>query len=124
MFDYTRLYSTDFKQGGGLNAVNSRVYAVKVNKNCLLDVARETFKENVADIFQLSRTLSEEHSLPLQLLYQEHGFVFTLRKTDLDESGLTELPKGFVNVQAKKGKWFFESIDLVSSSLNAVYLLS
>ena len=38
--------------------------------------------------------------------------VFT--EKDLEEAGLTELPKGFVNVTERKGKWFFESIDLVS----------
>ncbi|KAH8111431.1 muts domain V-domain-containing protein [Phellopilus nigrolimitatus] len=90
--------NTTSQKGGGLNAMNARVYAVKVNYNCLLDVARETYKEN--------------HDLPLQLVHQEHGFVFTLRKADLEEAGKTELPKGFVNVTAKKGKWFFESIDL------------
>lgn len=122
-----------FTQGGGLAAANARVYAVKVgllscficilperalqvNHNCLLDVARETYKENVADIFQLNRSLSESHSLPLQLVHQEQGFVFTLRKTDLEEAGMAELPKGFVNVTERKGKWFFESIDLVSAS--------
>lgn len=67
----------------------------------------------MADIFQLNRKLCEKHALPLQLLYQEQGFVFTLRKIDLEEAGLRELPKGFINVTARKGKWFFESIDLV-----------
>ncbi|KAI5118520.1 hypothetical protein M0805_007689 [Coniferiporia weirii] len=100
------------QKGGGLNAMNARVYAVKANYNCLLDVARETYKENVADIFQLNRALCERHGLPLQLVYQEQGFVFTLRKLDLEEAGMAELPKGFVNVKARKGKWFFESVDL------------
>lgn len=84
------------------------------NFNCLLDVARETYKENVGDIFQLNRGLCEQHELPLQLVYQESGFVFSLRKTDLEASGKAELPRGFINVTAKKGKWMFESIELVS----------
>ena len=87
--------------------------SLQVNHNRLLDVARETYKENVSDIFQLNRALTEEHGLPLQAVYQEQGFVFTLRKTDLEEEGMTELPKGFVNVTNRRGKWFFESIDLV-----------
>ncbi|KAF8168490.1 muts domain V-domain-containing protein [Crassisporium funariophilum] len=93
---------------GGLGAVNARVYAVKANCNRLLDVARETYKENVGDIYQLNRTLSEEHSLPLTLVYQDTGFVFVLKKNDLEG----ELPKGFVNVALKKGRWMFSSMEL------------
>ncbi|KAF8170384.1 muts domain V-domain-containing protein [Pholiota molesta] len=93
---------------GGLGAVNARVYAVRANCNRLLDVARETYKENVGDIYQLNRTLSEEHGLPLTLVYQETGFVFALPKSALEG----ELPKGFVNVTMKKGRWVFSSMEL------------
>ncbi|KAF9482407.1 hypothetical protein BDN70DRAFT_853443 [Pholiota conissans] len=93
---------------GGLAAVNARVYAVKANCNRLLDVARETYKENVGDIYQLNRTLSEEHGLPLTLVYQETGFVFALKKSSLEG----ELPRGFVNVTMKKGRWVFSSMEL------------
>ena len=82
---------------------------LQANCNPLLDVARETFKENIGDIHQLNRTLSEEHNLPLMLVYQDTGFVFALRKTDLEG----ELPKGFVNVVLKKGRWIFSSMELV-----------
>jgi len=81
----------------------------QANCNRLLDVARETYKENVGDIYQLNRILSEEHSLPFTLVYQDTGFVFALRKTDLEG----ELPKGFVNVVLKKGRWMFSSMELV-----------
>ncbi|KAH0590087.1 hypothetical protein H2248_000262 [Termitomyces sp. 'cryptogamus'] len=80
----------------------------QAHRNRLLDVARETYKENVGDIFQLNRTLSEEHELPFVLVYQETGFVYTLKKTDLEG----ELPPGFTNVSVKKGKWVFTSMDL------------
>ncbi|PPQ98977.1 hypothetical protein CVT24_003473 [Panaeolus cyanescens] len=93
---------------GGLAAVNARVYAVKANCNRLLDVARETYKENVADIHQLNRVLSEEHGLPLTLVYQDSGFMFALKKNDLEG----ELPKGFVNASLKKNRWIFSSMDL------------
>ncbi|KAJ7701550.1 muts domain V-domain-containing protein [Mycena rosella] len=93
---------------GGIAAVNARVYAVKANCNRLLDVARETYKENVGDIFALNRTLSETYGLPLSLAYHETGFVFTLRKNDLEG----ELPRGFINAALKKGKWAFSSMDL------------
>ncbi|EPS95138.1 hypothetical protein FOMPIDRAFT_63418 [Fomitopsis schrenkii] len=93
---------------GGLGAINARVYAVKANCNRLLDVARETYKENVGDIFSLNRDLSERHNLPLSLVFQETGFVFALKKSELEG----ELPKGFVNVTMQKGRWLFSSIEL------------
>ncbi|KIK81485.1 hypothetical protein PAXRUDRAFT_35858 [Paxillus rubicundulus Ve08.2h10] len=93
---------------GGLAAVNARVYAVKANRNRLLDVARETFKENVGDIYQLNTALSEKYGLPLTLVYQESGFIFALKKDELEG----ELPKGFLNVSARKGRWLFSSMEL------------
>ena len=111
----------------GIGAVNARVYAVKVKRmhvipllrelknhwqaNCnrLLDVARETYKENVGDIFQLNRQLSEEHDLPITLIYQDSGFAFTLKKRDVEG----DLPKGFINVTTRNGKWLFSSLELV-----------
>ncbi|KDQ55011.1 hypothetical protein JAAARDRAFT_181849 [Jaapia argillacea MUCL 33604] len=94
---------------GGIGAVNARVYAVKANYNRLLDVARETYKENVGDIFQLNRTLSEEHGLPLTLFYQDTGFVFSLKKGDIEGACL---PKEFINVTMQKGKCVFSSMEL------------
>lgn len=82
---------------------------MKANCNRLLDVARETYKENVADIYQLNRVLSEKHGLPLTLVYQNTGFVFALKKTELEG----KLPEGFVNVELKKGRWIFSSMELV-----------
>ncbi|KAF8908829.1 muts domain V-domain-containing protein [Mucidula mucida] len=92
----------------GIGALNARVYAVKANCNRLLDVARETYKENVGDIYALNLTLSEEHGMPFSLVYQDTGFVFTLKKPDLEG----ELPKGFINASLKKGRWVFSSMEL------------
>ncbi|CAA7267689.1 unnamed protein product [Cyclocybe aegerita] len=103
-----RLNEESAASKGGLAAVNARVYAVRANCNRLLDVARETYKENVGDIYHLNRVLSEEHDLPLTLVYQETGFVFALKKKDL----AGELPKGFVNASMKKGRWMFSSMEL------------
>ncbi|KAH8101458.1 muts domain V-domain-containing protein [Cristinia sonorae] len=96
------------QKGGGLTAVTARVYAVKANFNHLLDVARETYKEDVGDIFTLSQELTQEHGIPLTLLYQDSGFVFQLKKSDLEG----ELPKGFIDVTFKKGKYTFSSLEL------------
>ena len=40
--------------------------------------------------------------------------MFSLKKNDLDG----ELPKGFINVSMKKGKWFFSSMELVSTNIS------
>ncbi|RPD59471.1 hypothetical protein L227DRAFT_549255 [Lentinus tigrinus ALCF2SS1-6] len=103
---------------GGLNAVNARVYAVKANYNRLLDVARETYKENVGDIYALRNRLTEEHNIPFTLVYRDSdaGFVFAVKKADLDEVG-GELPRGFVDVTAQKGRWVFSSVELASLTL-------
>ena len=95
----------------------------QANYNRLLDVARETYKENIGDIFALNTTLSQEHELPLTLVYQEGagGFVFTLKKTDLEERG--ELPRGFINVSQKKGKWVFGSLELVCLFVAIVFYM-
>lgn len=82
------------------------------NFNRLLDVARETYKENVSDIYMLKTNLSELHTLPLALVYQESGFVFSLKQIDLEGN----LPAGFINPCLKKGKWQFSSMDLVRPS--------
>lgn len=82
---------------------------LQANRNKLLDVARETYKENVGDIYQLNKTLADQYELPLTLMYQDSGFVFVLKKTASDR----ELPRGFINVSSRKGKWLFSSIELV-----------
>ncbi|TEB26336.1 hypothetical protein FA13DRAFT_1692416 [Coprinellus micaceus] len=94
---------------GGIGAVNARVYAVKAHQNRLLDVARETYKENVGDIYQLNKSLSAEHDLPLTLVYQESGFVFSVKSADVDGR---ELPPGFINATLKKGRYMFSSMEL------------
>jgi DNA mismatch repair protein MSH4 len=43
-------------------------------------------------------------------LHQESGFVFSLRKDELEG----DLPRGFVNRTSQKGKWLFSSMELVS----------
>ncbi|KIY45240.1 hypothetical protein FISHEDRAFT_61251 [Fistulina hepatica ATCC 64428] len=93
---------------GGIAAVNARVYAVRANCNRLLDVARETYKEDVGDILQLSHNLADTHALPIVPVYQDDGFVFTLKKDEIQAT----LPRGFINVGLKKGKWVFSSIEL------------
>ncbi len=89
----------------------------QANFNRLLDVARETYKENVGDIYALRNRLAEEHNLPFTLVYRDSdaGFIFAVKKTDLEDAG-GELPRGFVDVTAQKGRWVFSSVELVRPS--------
>jgi DNA mismatch repair protein MSH4 len=48
--------------------------------------------------------------MPVQLVYQESGFLFSVKKADLDEG---KLPRGFINKSMKKGKWLYTSMELV-----------
>ncbi|KAG9126082.1 MutS protein msh4 [Ceratobasidium sp. 392] len=97
--------------GSGFGAITKKVYAVKANFNRFLDVARETYRENVTDIIDLQNELTKEHDLPLGLQYQENGFVFILKKGDTPEGG--KLPAAFINVSAKKNqKWTFSHLEL------------
>ena len=77
----------------------------------MLDVARETYKENVGDIHDLCTSLSTEHSLALSLTYIERGggFWLTLAKDDLEG----QLPRGFLNVTTKGAKYIFTTLELV-----------
>ncbi|KAH9045814.1 muts domain V-domain-containing protein [Lactarius hengduanensis] len=109
-----RLVSESLNEGAslqktGIAAVNARVYAVKANCNPLLDVARETYKENVGDIHALHASIQKEDNLPVQLVYQESGFLFSVKKADFDER---KLPRGFINTSMQKGKWLFTTMEL------------
>ena len=46
--------------------------------------------------------------------------MLTLKKSELEDNGKVELPKGFVNVSSRKGKWVFETMELVR--LSYIYL--
>lgn len=69
----------------------------------------------MGDIYALRARLAEEHDLPLTLVYRDSdaGFVFALKKTDLTDAG-GELPRGFIDVTAQKGRVTFATIELVS----------
>lgn len=57
---------------------------------------------------QLNTVMAEKHGFPLALVYQENGFVFTLKKDELEG----ELPSDFINVTSQKGRWYFSSMEL------------
>ncbi|KAH7337743.1 muts domain V-domain-containing protein [Rhizoctonia solani] len=116
--------------GASFGAITKKVYAVRVNYNRLLDVARETYRENVTDIIDLQGELSKEHDLPISMQWQDNGFVFVLKKGDVPQ-GTKSLPRPLINASMKKnGKWLFSHLELkkrntrLKDSLDEALLLS
>ncbi|KAN0062621.1 MutS protein msh4 [Thecaphora frezii] len=127
-------------------------YAVKADRSPLLDVARETYRENMrrehphiqyktvvhqlrrvcfcfhSDITELCETYSQEHNLPLNVKMFAEGFCL---ETRLDSSRIKHLPRLFTNVvKSKTGRTVtMLTVDLklnarLMDSLNEVYLMS
>lgn len=74
-----------------------------------LDVARETYKENLNDAFDLCDELKKELGLEgMTLLYSNGGFVFSCSSAEWDEHA-SEVTRAFVNVvsgvQSCCGHW-------------------
>ncbi|KAL9935413.1 hypothetical protein V8E36_005761 [Tilletia maclaganii] len=113
----------------GLSARNARLYAVKSNRSALLDVARETYKENIKDIYDLAAELGETHQLPVTLKYAASGFVLELKTEHAPEQ--RNLPREFINVVKNRSKTYtMSTLELkkrnqkMLDSMNEVLLLS
>ncbi|KAL7415766.1 muts domain V-domain-containing protein [Mrakia frigida] len=114
---------------GGLAMRNAKIYAVKANCNRLLDVARETYKENVHDVLELVKGYQDAYSLPtLNVSFQESGMSMSLSVDDIPADGL---PVIFKNVN-KKGANQVTCFTLelkkrqqrYTDTLNEIFLLS
>lgn len=85
-------------KGTALATRTSRVFAIRAEKKKLLDVARETFKENIADVDELREELQQKYPEILEqvdLQYSvSNGFTFALAENILEEKGL-DLPRMF-----------------------------
>ncbi|KAE8267876.1 hypothetical protein A4X09_0g4461 [Tilletia walkeri] len=117
----------------GLAARNARLQDVdnslQSNRSALLDVARETYKENIKDIYDLAAELSETHQLPLTLKYAASGFVLDLKTEHAPNQ--RDLPRTFINVVKGRTKTYtMSTIELkkrnqkMLDSMNEVLLLS
>ncbi|KAG8914378.1 MutS protein msh4, partial [Tulasnella sp. 408] len=112
----------------GLASLNSKVFAVRANYDRLLDVARETYKENVGDILDLCKSLASDHELPFTPTFVESagGFWLTVRKDEVQG----DLPRGCINVSSKGAKWKFATLELkkrnsrMKDSLDETLLMS
>ncbi|SPO41792.1 related to meiosis-specific MutS homolog [Pseudozyma flocculosa] len=110
---------------GGLGSRNARV----AERSPLLDVARETYRENMNDITELSEKYRQEYNLPLSIKMFAEGFCL---ETRLDSSRIRHLPSIFTNVvKGKTGRTVtMLTLDLkklnarLMDSLNEVYLMS
>ena len=91
--------------------MNVRVYAVKADCNRFLDVARETFKENVSDVYALTRSVSDECGFPVHAHYlNNNGFWFYVKQKDMDGE---KLPQGFIHSSVTGLSIRFSSLELV-----------
>ncbi|KAK0529930.1 MutS protein msh4 [Tilletia horrida] len=113
----------------GLAARNTKLYAVKSNRSALLDVARETYKENIKDIYDLATELGETHQLPIILKYAATGFVLELKTEHVPNQ--RDLPRTFINVVKGRSKTYtMSTLELkkrnqkMLDSMNEVLLLS
>lgn len=108
-------------QKGSLAKQNVHAYAIKAGpENQLLNVARETYKENLSDAMALCEALKAEYHLPkLNFNFETRaGFMLHIKKEDLRVgSGSTTnthdgLPEIFTNI-VKRGKTMhFTCLDL------------
>lgn len=94
-----------------LDLRNQRTYAVRAGVNGLLDVARQTYKEAMADALQHIADLTEEHNLPLQTKFENaRQFYIRLHVDDLEQR---DLPAVFINVFRKKDNIECQTMDLL-----------
>ncbi|KAI9625290.1 hypothetical protein PSHT_09166 [Puccinia striiformis] len=110
-------------QKGSLAKQNVHAYAIKTSpENQLLNVARETYKENLSDAIAMCEALKEEYHLPkLQFHFETRaGFMLQIKKDELrattsnsdTASNSDGLPKVFTNI-VKRGKALhFTCLDL------------
>ncbi|KAK4701951.1 hypothetical protein P7C70_g4276, partial [Phenoliferia sp. Uapishka_3] len=114
-------------QKGSLAARNVRIYAVKSQRKKLLDVARETYKENVNDAIEMGEELSRKFGLNISSNLTGQGFVFSCAAVELEEK---RLPAMFVHAVKKGKKMEFSSLDLkkknarLQESVQEVYIMS
>ncbi|KAG0148849.1 hypothetical protein CROQUDRAFT_75045 [Cronartium quercuum f. sp. fusiforme G11] len=126
-------------QKGGMAKQNIYAYAIKTDhENQLLDVARETYKENISDAISLHEDLRSTFKLPaLGLKFETRaGFMLFIKKDELRATsrdsgyGTDGLPSIFTNV-VNKGKILqFTCLDLkkknqlIANSYEEICLLS
>ncbi|GAA6048610.1 hypothetical protein JCM3770_002054 [Rhodotorula araucariae] len=102
---------------GGMVGRHARLFAIKAERKLLLDVARETYRENLSDTHELGDALRARFGLEGIQMVQVGGggsagaFVFTLSKDEWeDKKG--EMGRAVTNVTVKGKKVEFSSLEL------------
>ncbi|RUS27664.1 hypothetical protein BC938DRAFT_482923 [Jimgerdemannia flammicorona] len=116
-------------QKSALGLRNQRCYAVKAGVNGLLDVARQTYKETIDDIYELVGQYIESTGIQIKLQFNPaSGFHLTTSTDQLNDQ--SELPLIFINVVRKRKTLTFTTLELIqknnkiNESLTEVYLMS
>ncbi|CAG8475627.1 9924_t:CDS:10 [Ambispora leptoticha] len=115
-------------QKGALGLRNQRCYAVKAGFNGLLDVARQTYKETINDIYEIVNGYTEQYKIPLKIQFSPAtGFRLSTSIGNLQDQAL---PLVFINVSKKRKALTFTTLELmkkntkINDSLTEVYLMS
>lgn len=120
---WQRLLSIQNMTAGTLSARTSRVFAIRSEKKRLLDVARETYQENIKDVDELLTELRAKHGPimdDVELAYSPSGgFTFTIAEPVLvaKTDGRGVLPSEFSKLGKKGQKVVFNCTDLVRNHL-------
>lgn len=94
-----------------LDLRNQRTYAVKSGLNGLLDVARQTYKEAMADALEHITELNDEYGLSFQTKFDNaRQFYLHLSAGELAQR---DLPNVFINVYRKKDMIQCQTMDLL-----------
>ncbi|KAG0369469.1 MutS protein msh4 [Gamsiella multidivaricata] len=107
---------------------NQRCFAVKAGCNGLLDVARQTYKETINDIFEAVNRYVEEYNINLKVQFSMTMGYYLSTSVDRLEVGM--LPLIFINVVKKNKILIFTTLELmkknakINDSLTEVYLMS
>ncbi|GAA5925273.1 MutS family protein MSH4 [Sporobolomyces koalae] len=108
----------------------SRLFAIRSEKKRFLDVARETYRENISDINELRDSLRTKFGLDISLVNTDKGeFLLECSKEDWNEKD-REVHSHFININEKGKTVKFASLELqkrnarISESILEVLLLS
>lgn len=80
---------------GGLIRANARVSAVLPDQNPLLDVARQSYKENMEDVFALAQQYASSYITLLPSMTSEANLATT--QVDLEHLSFVWLPLWFLS---------------------------
>ncbi|KAI8336838.1 DNA mismatch repair protein Msh4 [Chlamydoabsidia padenii] len=106
---------------------NQRCYAIQSGVNGLLDVARQTYKETIEDIYDTVTEYCSTFGLKLKLQFDNERKFYLSLPVDKD---IPNLPPLFINISKKKKSMSFSSLELlqknsrVEESLSEIYLMS